>query len=77
MERVLLTVSSSLISDTAHLKQEDLTPDATVKILEQLKQGKAPPPGPVSGRKSCEPKGGLTSLKGEPAGPGFRMRPDL
>ncbi|KAF2639943.1 NADH-ubiquinone oxidoreductase-like protein 24 kDa subunit [Massarina eburnea CBS 473.64] len=29
---------------------------------------KVPTPGPLSGRKSCEPAGGLTSLTGEPWG---------
>jgi NADH dehydrogenase (ubiquinone) flavoprotein 2 len=56
---------------------EDLTSEHTKKILEELKTGKMPKPGPVSGRHSCEPKGGLTSLKGEPTGPGFRVRSDL
>jgi NADH dehydrogenase (ubiquinone) flavoprotein 2 len=31
-------------------------------------KGKVPGPGPLSGRKSCEPAGGLTSLTGEPWG---------
>lgn len=30
---------------------------------------KIPPPGPMSGRKTCEPKGGLTSLTGPKWGP--------
>jgi NADH dehydrogenase (ubiquinone) flavoprotein 2 len=53
--------------------QEDLTPEATVRLLEALKatQGKGIPaevmkPGPVSGRQSCEPKSGLTSLTSDP-----------
>ena len=57
--------------------QEDLTPEATVKILEEIKGGKKPAPGPISGRKTCEPHGGLTSLTTEPTGPGFGVRSDL
>jgi NADH dehydrogenase (ubiquinone) flavoprotein 2 len=56
---------------------EDLTPDATIKILNELKSGKIPTPGPVSGRKTCEPLKGLTSLTTEPTGPGFKVRSDL
>ncbi|KAJ2999474.1 NADH:ubiquinone oxidoreductase 24 [Globomyces sp. JEL0801] len=53
---------------------EDLTPDATVKILNKFKSGKIPTPGPVSGRKNCEPINGLTSLTSEPTGPGYGMK---
>ncbi|KAG0006036.1 NADH dehydrogenase flavoprotein subunit 2 [Entomortierella chlamydospora] len=56
---------------------EDLTPDTTVKVLESLKSGKPLKAGPQSGRHTCEPKGGLTSLTSEPTGPGFMIRPDL
>ena len=56
---------------------EDLTIDSTVKILDSLKAGNIPPIGPVSGRKSCEPKGGLTSLTSPPPGPGEGVRDDL
>lgn len=56
---------------------EDLTPETTIKILKQLKQGKTPKPGPMSGRKAAEPKAGLTSLKSPPTGPGFNVRADL
>ena len=56
---------------------EDLTPETTKQLLEDLKAGKKVQPGPMNGRHSCEPKGGLTSLKGEPTGPGFRVREDL
>jgi NADH dehydrogenase (ubiquinone) flavoprotein 2 len=56
---------------------EDLTPEATIKILDQLKAGKVPPPGPVSGRKTCEPLPKLTSLIEPPTGPGFGVRSDL
>ncbi|KAJ3273063.1 NADH dehydrogenase [ubiquinone] flavoprotein 2, mitochondrial [Terramyces sp. JEL0728] len=53
---------------------EDLTPDGIVKILREFKSGKVPPPGPISGRKNCEPKGQLTSLATEPTGPGYGMK---
>ncbi|KAI8817231.1 thioredoxin-like [2Fe-2S] ferredoxin-domain-containing protein, partial [Fimicolochytrium jonesii] len=56
---------------------EDLTSEATIKILDDLKRGTYPKPGPVSGRQNCEPHGGLTSLTSEPTGPGFRIRADL
>ncbi|KAI9104845.1 thioredoxin-like [2Fe-2S] ferredoxin-domain-containing protein [Phlyctochytrium arcticum] len=56
---------------------EDLTPETTNKILDALKKGDTPKPGPQSGRQNCEPAGKLTSLLGEPTGPGFGMRQDL
>ncbi|RIA94498.1 thioredoxin-like [2Fe-2S] ferredoxin-domain-containing protein [Glomus cerebriforme] len=56
---------------------EDLTPETTIKILESLKQGITPKPGPQTGRITCEPKSGLTSLTSEPYGPGDFVRSDL
>lgn len=59
---------------------EDLTVKDTEGILNDLKAGKTPMPGPRSGqnnRFASEPKGGLTSLTEEPTGPGFGMRADL
>ena len=54
---------------------EDLTPETMKKLLDDLKSGKRTiKPGPMSGRHSCEPKTGLTSLKEEPWGPGAHMR---
>ena len=54
---------------------EDLTPETTKRLLDDLRSGKRKiKPGPLSGRKSCEPKAGLTSLKEEPWGPGAFMR---
>lgn len=60
---------------------EDLTYDSTVSLLKALKHaaeatsGKpeesaadVPKPGPMSGRKSCEPASGLTTLTSEPWG---------
>uniref|UniRef100_A0A095AQ94 NADH dehydrogenase [ubiquinone] flavoprotein 2, mitochondrial n=1 Tax=Schistosoma haematobium TaxID=6185 RepID=A0A095AQ94_SCHHA len=61
-------------------KQEDLTAEDTVRILDEIKAGKKPKPGPQSGqggRFASEPKGGLTSLTTEPKGPGFKVRSDL
>ncbi|BFZ53821.1 NADH:ubiquinone oxidoreductase 24 [Savitreella phatthalungensis] len=57
---------------------EDLTPSTTVKLIEALRKGERPTPGPVSGRASCEPlNGGLTSLKSEPWKAGDFVRADL
>lgn len=43
---------------------EDLTPESMVKLIDALVQGQEPKPGPQTARKSSEPAGGLTSLKG-------------
>uniref|UniRef100_A0A8B9QKD9 NADH dehydrogenase [ubiquinone] flavoprotein 2, mitochondrial n=1 Tax=Apteryx owenii TaxID=8824 RepID=A0A8B9QKD9_APTOW len=56
---------------------EDLTPKAIEDIIDELKAGRVPKPGPRSGRFSCEPAGGLTSLTEPPKGPGFGVRADL
>ncbi|KAJ2794987.1 NADH:ubiquinone oxidoreductase 24 [Coemansia guatemalensis] len=56
---------------------EDLTPEATVKMLDDLKAGKHVTCGPVSGRNNCEPFGGPTTLTTPPPGPGFMVRDDL
>ncbi|XP_059162470.1 NADH dehydrogenase [ubiquinone] flavoprotein 2, mitochondrial-like [Physella acuta] len=59
---------------------EDLTVDDINRILNTLRDGKKPNPGPQSGqnnRFACEPKTGLTSLKEPPTGPGFGVRADL
>jgi NADH dehydrogenase (ubiquinone) flavoprotein 2 len=54
---------------------EDLTPETTKQLLADLKSAKRKiKPGPMSGRQSCEPKTGLTSLTEEPYGPGQHMR---
>lgn len=42
---------------------EDLTPDATRSILQALRRGETPKPGPQSGRRGSEPAGGLTTLR--------------
>jgi NADH dehydrogenase (ubiquinone) flavoprotein 2 len=56
---------------------EDLTAKDMEQILDELKADQQPRPGPRSGRFSCEPAGGLTSLTSEPPGPGFGVRSDL
>ncbi|XP_067887361.1 NADH dehydrogenase [ubiquinone] flavoprotein 2, mitochondrial isoform X1 [Heterodontus francisci] len=56
---------------------EDLTPRDMEEIIEELKAGKIPKPGPRNGRFSCEPAEGLTSLKEPPKGPGFGIQPGL
>ena len=50
---------------------EDLTEESTGRILEALKRGETPKPGPQSGRLSSEPLGGATTLTTfNPAAPG-------
>ncbi|RWS02095.1 NADH dehydrogenase [ubiquinone] flavoprotein 2: mitochondrial-like protein [Dinothrombium tinctorium] len=58
---------------------EDLTLDDVKEIINDLKAGRKPKPGPSkrSGRLCCEPKNGLTSLTTPPPGPGFKVRSDL
>nr|VZI08890.1 unnamed protein product [Spirometra erinaceieuropaei] len=56
---------------------EDLTPEDVDKILDDLRQGRSPKPGPQSGqnhRCSCEPKGGLTSLTSPSPPLGFKLQ---
>eukprot|EP01134_Creolimax_fragrantissima_P002862 CFRG2862T1 len=62
------------VNDTYY---EDLTPETAKKVLEAIKRGETPKAGPQSGRKGCEPAGGLTSLTTPPPGPGFKVREDL
>ena len=54
-----------------------MTPETTIKILGEIKSGKLPKHGPQTGRHTCEPKTGLTTLTSEPYGPGFGVRSDL
>ncbi|XP_032875729.1 NADH dehydrogenase [ubiquinone] flavoprotein 2, mitochondrial [Amblyraja radiata] len=56
---------------------EDLTPKDMEEIIDELKTGKIPKPGPRNGRFSCEPAGGLTSLLEPPKEPGFGLQPGL
>jgi len=59
---------------------EDLTEKDINEIIDDLKAGKTPKPGPrkgQGGRFASEPAGGLTSLKTPPYGPGFKVRSDL
>ncbi|XP_077208886.1 NADH dehydrogenase [ubiquinone] flavoprotein 2, mitochondrial isoform X2 [Paroedura picta] len=56
---------------------EDLTAKDIEDIIDELRAGKAPKPGPRSGRFSCEPTGGLTSLTEPPKGPGFGIQAGL
>ncbi|KAJ3337072.1 hypothetical protein HDU93_001695 [Gonapodya sp. JEL0774] len=51
---------------------EDLTPEITVKILDELAAGRMPPHGPQNGRKRAEPLGGQRVLKEIPYGPGYK-----
>ncbi|KAJ2160411.1 NADH:ubiquinone oxidoreductase 24 [Coemansia sp. RSA 552] len=56
---------------------EDLTPETTAKLLDDLKAGKPVARGPTSGRNNCEPLSGQTTLTTPPPGPGFMVRDDL
>ncbi|XP_072013591.1 NADH dehydrogenase [ubiquinone] flavoprotein 2, mitochondrial-like [Amphiura filiformis] len=56
---------------------EDLEVKDMEEIIDDLKAGRTPKPGPRSGRFACEPHGGLTSLTEPPTGPGFGVRDDL
>ncbi|XP_031844984.1 NADH dehydrogenase ubiquinone [Nomia melanderi] len=57
---------------------EDLTPETATTIINALKKGERPPPGPqTSSRFAADPAGGLTSLTSPPPEPGFGVRSDL
>ncbi|KAJ3108910.1 hypothetical protein HK100_003374 [Physocladia obscura] len=57
---------------------EDLTPETTIKILEDLKAGKTPSKlGPQSSRLASEQITGVTTLITEPTGPGFGLQKAL
>jgi len=43
---------------------EDLDSDSTEKVLVELQRGGKPRPGSQTGRHTCEPAGGLTTLTG-------------
>jgi len=63
---------------------EDLTYDTTVSLLKALQKaaestsasGQIPAPGPLSGRHSCEPADGLTSLQTVEEWSDAKMRKD-
>jgi NADH-quinone oxidoreductase E subunit len=55
------------INDTYY---EDLTAESFKAVLEALKRGETPTPGPQNGRRGSEPVGGLTTLTGTSAGEG-------
>jgi len=42
---------------------EDLTPETMVSLLENLKKGVVPTPGPQNGRNKAEAVGGSCTLK--------------
>ena len=56
---------------------EDLKASDIEEILDDLRSGKNPKPGPRIDRYAAEPITGLTSLKSTPYGPGFGVRDDL
>jgi NADH-quinone oxidoreductase subunit E len=41
---------------------EDLDGPATEALLDALREGNAPPPGSITGRRGSEPVGGRTTL---------------
>jgi len=47
---------------------EDLDAASTRKILQALRSGSTPTPGPQNGRRASEPAGGLTTLTGSATG---------
>uniref|UniRef100_U5ET61 Putative nadh:ubiquinone oxidoreductase ndufv2/24 kd subunit n=1 Tax=Corethrella appendiculata TaxID=1370023 RepID=U5ET61_9DIPT len=56
---------------------EDLSVNDTEEILNDLKSGKTPRPGPRNGRYASEPQKGLTSLTEEPTEAGFGLQAGL
>jgi NADH dehydrogenase (ubiquinone) flavoprotein 2 len=58
-------VNAPMIQINNHEFYEDLTPESAVKLLGDLKAGKAKV-GPQSSRRDCENTAGLTSLKTPP-----------
>ncbi|BEJ16279.1 hypothetical protein CspHIS471_0508840 [Cutaneotrichosporon sp. HIS471] len=56
---------------------EDLTPESTIKILEQLARGEKPKIGPQSSRLGAENSAGLTTLTSKPYGPGDHCIPEF
>ena len=48
---------------------EDLTPETTIKLLDNLRDGKEVTVGPQNGRKNSEGPMGRTSLTSPPPGP--------
>uniref|UniRef100_A0A0N5BNN5 NADH dehydrogenase [ubiquinone] flavoprotein 2, mitochondrial n=1 Tax=Strongyloides papillosus TaxID=174720 RepID=A0A0N5BNN5_STREA len=56
---------------------EDLTVNDVKDIIDDIKAGKRPFPGPRSGRLAAEPLTGQTTLTTEPTGPGFKIQPGL
>ena len=60
------TTSSTCVADAVcntDPAQEDLTPETIVKVLDELKAGRKPKPGPQSGtRRQSEPHHKLTTL---------------
>lgn len=51
--------------DGSEIFYEDLNYENTTALLNTLKAGQKPKPGPQSARKSSEPAGGLTTLTGK------------
>uniref|UniRef100_A0AC35U284 NADH dehydrogenase [ubiquinone] flavoprotein 2, mitochondrial n=1 Tax=Rhabditophanes sp. KR3021 TaxID=114890 RepID=A0AC35U284_9BILA len=56
---------------------EDLTIGDVNEIVDELKAGQRPFPGPRSGRLAAEPLTGQTTLTTKPTGPGFMLQAGL
>jgi NADH dehydrogenase (ubiquinone) flavoprotein 2 len=56
---------------------EDLTVEDVDFIIDTLKAGGTPKPGPYNGRLASEPIGGPLTLTTPPPGPGHGVRADL
>ena len=76
MERLGACVNAPMVQINDNYS-EDLRPKDIEGIIDELKPGKIPKPGPRSKRFSCEPAGGLTSLTEPPKGPGFGVQAGL
>ncbi|EDQ85880.1 uncharacterized protein MONBRDRAFT_38648 [Monosiga brevicollis MX1] len=55
---------------------EDLELADVDRIIEALRKGETPKPGPQNGRKAAEPLGGLTALTSEPVDGAHKFRTD-
>merc|ERR1719231_2203808 len=53
---------------------EDLTVEDVDDIIQALREGKTPKPGPYNGRLASEPLGGPLTLTTPPTGPGHGVR---
>merc|ERR1712176_1499347 len=62
-------VNAPMIQVNAREAYEDLTEANVRTLVAEMKKGKLPPPGPMSGRRTCENSAGKTNLTGDRWGP--------